>query len=148
MIIMTSNIGADILAALPVGEPSSNASNQVMARVRAHFTPEFLNRIDDIILFNSLTRQDMDKIVDIQLQEVQKLLQPKMIRMEVSPLAHKWIADSGYDPAYGARPLRRVIQKTLLNPLAKMILEGSIKEGDQTLLNYDPVANGIVFAKK
>ncbi|KAF2071572.1 hypothetical protein CYY_007105 [Polysphondylium violaceum] len=137
MIILTSNLGAEVLANLPDETPSSTAREEVMGVVRSRFPPEFLNRIDDIILFNRLSRKDMDKIVDIQLNDLRKLLTEKQIALHVKEDGLNWLADQGYDPIYGARPLKRVIQKYLLNPMAKLILEGEIKENQTVTVSVD-----------
>eukprot|EP01132_Coremiostelium_polycephalum_P000605 gene605-753_t len=138
MIILTSNLGAEILANLPENTPSLEAREEVMNVVRSRFPPEFLNRIDDMILFNRLSRSDMDKIVEIQLKELRKLLTEKQIALVVKEDALNWLADQGYDPVYGARPLKRVVQKYLLNPMAKKILEGEIKERQSVIVTCDP----------
>merc|ERR1711988_119381 len=130
LIIMTSNIGSDVLSSLPPDEPSNVARDQVMQQVRYHMAPEFINRIDDIILFNRLTRKDMERIVAIQERELQDLLDEQKIHLVMTSAALKHLAEVGYDPVYGARPLKRVIQQELLNPLATMVLDGSIREGD------------------
>jgi len=128
IIIMTSNIGADYLAALPEGVPSSAARDSIDAELRRRFPPEFLNRIDDIILFNRLTRNEMGKIVHIQLKRIEEQLDERHIRLVFTEDALNWLADKGYDPVYGARPLKRLISSEVLNPLSRMILEGSIKD--------------------
>jgi len=130
IIIMTSNLGADILATLPDGESSKSARDEVMGVVRRHFAPEFLNRIDDIVLFNRLTRANMGRIVDIQVKGLEQMLLDRKTHLDLLPDARQWLANAGYDPVYGARPLKRVIQKQLLNPLATMILDGSVRDGD------------------
>ncbi len=130
IIVLTSNLGSDILASLPEGTPASAARDQVMEVVRKAFRPEFLNRLDEIILFNRLTRKDMAGIVEIQLKRLARLLADRHITIEVDDKAKTWLANRGYDPVYGARPLKRVIQTYIQNPLATMILEGKIKEGD------------------
>ncbi|KAM9995670.1 hypothetical protein ACTFIY_001867 [Dictyostelium cf. discoideum] len=137
MVILTSNLGAEILANLPDNTPSSTAREEVMGVVRSRFPPEFLNRIDDMILFNRLSRKDMDKIVEIQLDDLRKLLSEKHIALNVKEDGLDWLADQGYDPIYGARPLKRVIQKTLLNPMAKQILEGKIKDHQVVTISAD-----------
>ncbi|KAN0019809.1 hypothetical protein ACTFIU_003031 [Dictyostelium citrinum] len=137
MVILTSNLGAEILANLPDNTPSSTAREEVMNVVRSRFPPEFLNRIDDMILFNRLSRKDMDKIVEIQLNDLRKLLTEKHIALNVKEEGLDWLADQGYDPIYGARPLKRVIQKTLLNPMAKQILEGKIKDHQVVTISAD-----------
>ncbi len=102
----------------------------MMEAVRAAFRPEFLNRLDEIILFHRLTREHMDGIVDIQLGRLRALLSERKIAIDLDTAARAWLADAGYDPAYGARPLKRVIQRQLQNPLANMILDGSIVDGE------------------
>lgn len=134
IIIMTSNIGADYLASLPEGGQSGDVRADVMASVRQHLAPEFLNRIDDIVLFNKLSRGNMTRIVDLQLVRLQALLADKRITVEVEPDAKKWLGDTGYDPAYGARPLKRTIQTAVLNPVANLILEGKIADGDKVII--------------
>jgi ATP-dependent Clp protease ATP-binding subunit ClpB len=104
--------------------------DEVMAAVRGHFRPEFLNRVDEIILFHRLRREDMGAIVDIQMGRLAKLLADRKILIDLDPSGRKWLADKGYDPAYGARPLKRVIQKHVQDPLAEMILAGKVKDGE------------------
>ncbi|HEU5273291.1 MAG TPA: ATP-dependent chaperone ClpB [Xanthobacteraceae bacterium] len=130
LIVMTSNLGAEFLVAQPEGQDTDAVKDQVMAVVRSSFRPEFLNRIDEIILFHRLKRSDMSRIVDIQIARLQKLLDERKIALHLDPSAREWLADKGYDPAYGARPLRRVIQKELQDPLAELILQGTVKDGD------------------
>jgi ATP-dependent Clp protease ATP-binding subunit ClpB len=129
MIVMTSNLGAEYLAALREEEDVDAARTQVMDVVRAHFRPEFLNRIDDIILFHRLRRSEMGKIVEIQLRQLQRLLAERKIELVLDETAKAWLADKGYDPAYGARPLKRVIQREVQDPLADKILAGEIADG-------------------
>jgi ATP-dependent Clp protease ATP-binding subunit ClpB len=129
VIILTSNLGAEHLANQPEGQDSTAVRPQVMAAVRAHFRPEFLNRLDEIILFHRLTRDQMDKIVDIQIERLMKLLQDRKIKVTLDAKAKKWLAEAGYDPVFGARPLKRVIQRSLQDPLATLILEGKIGDG-------------------
>ena len=126
LIIMTSNIGGTILADLPIGEKADKRREEVMALVRASFRPEFINRIDEILLFNRLAPQDMTRVVDIQLAYLRELLAARGITIEVDDAAKTWLGDQGYDPMYGARPLKRVIQRALQNPLASRILEGTV----------------------
>ena len=130
VIILTSNLGAEYLAAQPEGEDSTSVRTQVMNAVRAHFRPEFLNRLDEIILFHRLTRAQMDKIVEIQIERLSGLLAERKITIKLDAKAKSWLADAGYDPVYGARPLKRVIQRSLQDPLASMILEGEVSDGD------------------
>ena len=130
LIILTSNIGAQYLVEQKEGEDTEAVRDEVMAEVRARFRPEFLNRLDEIILFHRLQRADMVKIVDIQMQRLQKLLADRKIRIELDDTARTWLANRGYDPAYGARPLKRVIQRSVQDPLAEQILAGGVKDGD------------------
>ena len=122
LIVMTSNLGSEFLAAQPEGQDTDAVRDQVMAVVRASFRPEFLNRIDEIILFHRLQRSEMTKIVDIQMRRLDRLLQDRKITIVLEPSARDWIADKGWDPAYGARPLKRVIQKSVQDPLAELLL--------------------------
>ncbi len=130
LIVLTSNLGGDILAAQAEGHDSSEVRDQVMAIVRAAFRPEFLNRLDEIILFHRLFPAQMGRIVEIQLGRLQQLLADRKITLNVDRSALAWLAEAGYDPVYGARPLKRVIQRSLQNPLATMILEGRIADGE------------------
>jgi ATP-dependent Clp protease ATP-binding subunit ClpB len=143
LIVMTSNLGAHYLVALAENEDVDAVRDQVMAEVRLAFRPEFLNRVDEIILFHRLKRNEMGRIVDIQMQRLAKLLEERKITVALEPSAREWLADKGYDPAYGARPLKRVIQKYLQDPLAEMILAGRVKEGDQVKIAAGP--RGLVF---
>ena len=131
LIVMTSNIGAEFLVNLGENEDVDKVREQVMALVRANFRPEFLNRVDEIILFHRLKREQMGAIVDIQVARVQKLLDDRKIVLELSKEARTYLAEKGYDPAYGARPLKRAIQKELQDPLAGKILAGEIKDGER-----------------
>ncbi len=131
LIIMTSNLGAEYLAAQPEGQDSDAVRPQVMETVRAKFRPEFLNRLDEIILFHRLTRVNMDAIVDIQIKRLQRLLADRKITLALDEKARAWLGDQGYDPVYGARPLKRVIQKKLQDPLAELLLAGKIRDGDR-----------------
>ncbi len=130
MIILTSNLGAEILVQQPEGQDSDAVRDQVMEIVRASFRPEFLNRLDEIILFHRLARSHMDTIVDIQIAELQKLLDSRKIEIVLDDQARSWLADKGYDPAYGARPLKRVIQKSVQDSLADLMLAGDVGDGD------------------
>ncbi|WP_420568628.1 ATP-dependent chaperone ClpB [Thalassovita sp.] len=129
LIILTSNLGAQALSQLPEGADSADAKRDVMDAVRAHFRPEFLNRLDELIIFDRLARQDMDGIVDIQLGLLGKRLAQRKISLQLDEAARKWLADEGYDPVFGARPLKRVIQRALQDPLAELLLSGDIKDG-------------------
>ena len=130
LIILTSNLGSSHLAALKDGEPTETVREQVMEEVRRAFRPEFLNRLDEILLFNRLSRAHMTDIVDIQLGQLRKLLADRKIELKIDGKALQWLANRGYDPVYGARPLKRVIQRSLQNPLATQLLEGRIGDGD------------------
>ena len=129
LIILTSNLGSQALSQLPEGADASDARRDVMDAVRAHFRPEFLNRLDEIVVFDRLNRDQMDGIVDIQMARLLKRLAGRKISLELDDAARKWLADEGYDPVYGARPLKRVIQKALQDPLAEAILAGDILDG-------------------
>jgi len=129
LIIMTSNLGAEHLVAQAEGDISGPVRDLVMQTVRGHFRPEFLNRVDEIILFQRLRREDMAAIVDIQIGRLARLLEDRKITVELDEAARKWLANAGYDPAYGARPLKRVIQKNIQDPLAELILAGELADG-------------------
>ena len=135
LIVMTSNLGSEFLANQPEGQDTDAVRDQVMAVVRASFRPEFLNRVDEIILFHRLQRKEMTKIVDIQMVRLAKLLEERKITIALDPSAREWLADKGWDPAYGARPLKRVIQKAVQDPLAEMILSGAVKDGDRVTIS-------------
>ena len=135
LIVMTSNLGSEFLANQPEGQDTDAVRDQVMAVVRASFRPEFLNRVDEIILFHRLQRKEMTKIVDIQMVRLAKLLEERKITIALDPSAREWLADKGWDPAYGARPLKRVIQKAVQDPLAELILSGAVKDGDRVTIS-------------
>ncbi|MEP5728728.1 MAG: ATP-dependent chaperone ClpB [Sulfitobacter sp.] len=130
LIVLTSNLGAQALSQLPEGGDMAGAKRDVMDAVRAHFRPEFLNRLDETVIFDRLARDDMTGIVDIQLSRLLKRLAGRKIALELDAGAKTWLADEGYDPVFGARPLKRVIQRALQNPLAEMLLAGDILDGD------------------
>ncbi|MBR1143327.1 ATP-dependent chaperone ClpB [Bradyrhizobium sp. AUGA SZCCT0431] len=137
LIIMTSNLGSEFLVNQPEGEDTSEVREQVMGMVRAHFRPEFLNRVDEIILFHRLQKSEMGRIVEIQFARLQKLLEERKITLTLDAAARDWLAAKGWDPAYGARPLKRVIQRHLQDPLAEMILEGSVADGDRVVISSE-----------
>ena len=148
VIILTSNLGTEFLSTAE-GRESAQSHAQVMEAVRAHFRPEFLNRLDEIILFERLTRANMDKIVDIQIARLQKLVADRKIEISLDAKAREWLAAAGYDPVYGARPLKRVIQRRLQDPLAQMLLEGGIGDGEKVKVSAAKtglVINGKSFA--
>ena len=130
LIVLTSNLGSRVSGRAARRRRREQARGQVMEVVRQAFRPEFLNRLDEILLFRRLSREDMTGIVAIQLRRLQKLLAERKIVLEVDDAARRWLADAGYDPVYGARPLKRVIQRELQNPLATELLEGRIQDGD------------------
>ena len=143
IIIMTSNLGAEHLQMV---EEAEQARDAVMDAVRGHFRPEFLNRIDETILFRKLAMEHMGKIVDIQIGLLAKLLEDRRMTISLDEAARDWIATKGYDPAYGARPLKRVIQKELQDPLARMLLEGQIEDGSEIHVTSEAgvlVVNGV-----
>ncbi|HXX03454.1 MAG TPA: ATP-dependent chaperone ClpB [Xanthobacteraceae bacterium] len=135
LIVMTSNLGAELLVNQPEGQDTDAVRDQVMAIVRASFRPEFLNRIDEIILFHRLQKSEMARIVDIQMARLARLLEERKITIKLEPSARDYLADKGWDPAYGARPLKRVIQKSVQDPLAEMILSGRIKDGERVVIS-------------
>ncbi len=130
IVIMTSNLGADVLASGEEGDISESAREHVMSAIRRHFRPEFINRIDEIVFFRRLGRGEIDHIVDIQMGRLEGLLKDRKIGLALSLEARNWLAARGYDPVYGARPLKRVIQKELQDPLARLLLEGRIGDGE------------------
>jgi ATP-dependent Clp protease ATP-binding subunit ClpB len=153
LIVMTSNLGSEYLVAQKEGEDSSAVKPQVMQTVRAHFRPEFLNRVDEIILFHRLRREDMGAIVDIQFKRLGKLLEDRKIILDLEPKGRAWLSDKGYDAAYGARPLKRTIQKNVQDPLAEMILSGDVGDGETVriaaergalTINDRPVNDGVI----
>ena len=146
LIILTSNLGAQSLSTLPDGADASDAKRDVMDAVRAHFRPEFLNRLDETIIFDRLGRADMDGIVSIQLRRLEKRLAARKIRLELDEDARKWLADEGYDPVFGARPLKRVIQRALQDPLAEMILGGDVR--DDTVVTVSAGAEGLLIGDR
>ena len=144
IIVLTSNLGSQYLAALGDGEDAAAAEPQVMEVVRAHFRPEFLNRLDEIVLFHRLGQSEMAPIVDIQVARVARLLAERKIGIELSEAARAWLGRVGYDPVYGARPLKRAVQRYLQDPLADLILSGGVKDG-QTI-SADEGDGGLVLA--
>jgi ATP-dependent Clp protease ATP-binding subunit ClpB len=132
LLVMTSNLGSEYLASQAVAEGDHDVETVrplVMEAVRAHFRPEFLNRIDEIVLFGRLGREQMDSIVTIQLARVEKLLADRRMSIHLDPAALHWLGERGYDPVYGARPLKRVIQKDLVDPIARKLLAGDLEDG-------------------
>ena len=146
LIVLTSNLGAQALSQLPDGADASDAKRDVMDAVRAHFRPEFLNRLDETIIFDRLSRGDMDGIVEIQLGLLRKRLVERKIDLDLDAGAKKWLADEGYDPVFGARPLKRVIQRALQNQLAEMILAGEVKDG--ATVHVSAGADGLIVGDR
>ena len=145
LIIMTSNLGSEYLAAQEEGDDVEGVRPMVMDAVRRHFRPEFLNRIDEIILFKRLSRVNMDSIVKIQLQRVEKLLGDRRMSIALDAGAVNWLADKGYDPLYGARPLTRVIQKDLVDPIARKLLAGDLADG--SVIEVSGSEDGLTIGK-
>ena len=148
VVIMTSNLGSQFIAQEATGlhgELSEDARRQVMDALRAHFRPEFLNRVDEIIFFHALDRAHMKQIIEIQLRGLLKRLESRKIIVELTDAAREYLVEEGYDPSYGARPLKRTIQRRVLDPLAIRVLEGEFREGDRIIVDAGP--GGIVFRK-
>ncbi len=137
VIIMTSNLGADAIASGDEGELTMAQTEAVSAAIRAHFRPEFINRIDETVFFKRLGRSEIDHIVDIQMARLEGLLKDRKMTIELAEAARQWLAEQGYDPVYGARPLKRVIQKELQDPLARLLLEGRIHDGEVIKVDVD-----------
>ncbi|MGB3147201.1 MAG: AAA family ATPase, partial [Paracoccaceae bacterium] len=146
LIVLTSNLGSQALSRLPEGSDSAAARADVMEAVRAHFRPEFLNRLDETIIFDRLTRADMDGIVLIQMRRLEARLALRKIALDLDDSARKWLADEGYDPVFGARPLKRVIQRHLQDPLAEMLLAGDVKDGDRVTVSAG--ADGLLVGER
>jgi ATP-dependent Clp protease ATP-binding subunit ClpB len=146
LIIMTSNIGAEFLVNQPEGEDTNAVRDQVMGMVRTHFRPEFLNRIDEIILFHRLQKSEMGAIVEIQFGRLRRLLEDRKIDLVLDAKGRDWLAEKGWDPAYGARPLKRVIQRSVQDPLAEMILAGDVRDGATVKISAGK--NGLTFNGK
>ena len=145
LLIMTSNLGSEFLASQKEGEDVEAVRGDVMGVVRGHFRPEFLNRVDEIILFRRLGRAEMDNIVHIQLKRLEKLLADRRMTLSLDDAAMTWLADKGYDPVYGARPLKRVIQKDLVDPVARKLLQGDLVDGSVIAVTTGP--EGLVIGR-
>jgi ATP-dependent Clp protease ATP-binding subunit ClpB len=146
LIVLTSNLGSQALSRLPEGGDAGLAKREVMEAVRAHFRPEFLNRLDETIIFDRLSRGDMDGIVEIQLRRLDNRLAGRKIALDVDASAKRWLADEGYDPVFGARPLKRVIQRALQDPLAEMILAGDLADGSTLPVTAGP--DGLIIGDR
>ncbi|MBN2761151.1 MAG: ATP-dependent chaperone ClpB [Rhodobacteraceae bacterium] len=138
LIVLTSNLGSQALSRLPEGADPQAARDEVMEAVRGHFRPEFLNRLDETVIFDRLARTDMDSIVDIQIARLLKRLLARKITLNLDDSARAWLADKGYDPVYGARPLKRVIQRYLQDPLAQLLLSGKVMDGATVAVSAGP----------
>jgi ATP-dependent Clp protease ATP-binding subunit ClpB len=145
IIIMTSNVGSHIIKSM-VGADQRTLRNAVMHELDNHFRPEFLNRMDDIIMFNALTHEDLARIVTIQLRHLENLLRERRMSLELTTDAKTLLAEQGFDPVYGARPLKRVIQRYLQDPLATQILEGNVREGDHIIVDVSEDGQGLSFS--
>ncbi|MHC0054161.1 ATP-dependent chaperone ClpB [Actibacterium sp. D379-3] len=146
LIVLTSNLGSQALSQMPDGADAAQAKRDVMDAVRAHFRPEFLNRLDETIIFDRLSRSDMDGIVEIQLRRLTKRLVARKITLDLDAGAKTWLADEGYDPVFGARPLKRVIQRSLQDRLAELILAGDVKDGDT--IHVSAGADGLIIGDR
>ena len=146
LIVLTSNLGAQALSQLPDGSDVTQARHDVMDAVRAHFRPEFLNRLDETIIFDRLGRGDMGGIVEIQLAKLAGRLSGRKIVLDLDNAAKLWLAEEGYDPVFGARPLKRVLQRALQDPLAGMLLAGDLLEGDRIAVSAGP--DGLVIGDR
>ena len=146
LIVLTSNLGAQALSQLPDGSDVTQARHDVMDAVRAHFRPEFLNRLDETIIFDRLGRGDMGGIVEIQLAKLAGRLSGRKIVLDLDDAAKLWLAEEGYDPVFGARPLKRVLQRALQDPLAGMLLAGDLLEGDRIAVSAGP--DGLVIGDR
>ena len=146
LIILTSNLGSQALSQLPEGADAAEAKRSVNEAVRAHFRPEFLNRLDEIVIFDRLSRDDMTGIVDVQLARLKKRLAGRKITLELDAEALKWLADEGYDPVFGARPLKRVLQRAIQDPLAEMLLSGDVMDGAVVTVSVGP--DGLIIGDR
>ena len=146
LIVLTSNLGSQALSRLPDGADAAEARRDVMEAVRAHFRPEFLNRLDETVIFDRLGREDMDGIVHIQLRRLEKRLAARKIALDLDEGARTWLADEGYDPVFGARPLKRVIQRALQDQLAEMILAGDVSDGQTVSVSAG--ADGLIVGDR
>jgi ATP-dependent Clp protease ATP-binding subunit ClpB len=146
VLVMTSNVGSTALFELAGSDPE-RARKEAFEALRQAFRPEFINRIDEIVLFNPLGREQLDKIVDLELAKVMRLLAERKVRIELTPAARERVVVDGYDPAYGARPLRRTVQRLVQDPLAMRILDGSVLPGDLVRVDVDPESDSIRFER-
>jgi ATP-dependent Clp protease ATP-binding subunit ClpB len=143
LLILTSNLGSHYLVDPLLDEDKKRDS--VMAEVRAAFKPEFLNRLDEVVLFDALTLDQLTHIVDLQIAELNRRLAARRITLTVTEAAHAWLANTGYDPAYGARPLRRLVQTAIGDPLARLLLSGDVLDGSHVRVDVDPAGPGLML---
>jgi ATP-dependent Clp protease ATP-binding subunit ClpB len=141
VLILTSNLGSTYLVDPTLDEEKKRDS--VMAVVRSSFKPEFLNRLDEIVMFDALTQDELSHIVDLQIAQLSRRLASRRITIEVTPAAHDWLASTGYDPAYGARPLRRLVQTAIGDPLARLLLGGAVTDGSAVVVDVDSEGQGL-----
>jgi ATP-dependent Clp protease ATP-binding subunit ClpA len=153
VIVMTSNVGTGMVEKNTIGfsvhakdSRTADTRKRLLEALRQQFRPEFLNRVDDIIVFNSLTREHLTRIVDIQLDNVGKLLKDRKLNLEITPAAKDRIINEGYDPEYGARPMRRAIQRLVQDPLALKVISGEFAEGDTIFVDAAPDTTDLTFA--
>ena len=144
LLILTSNLGSTYLVDPALGVEEKH--QLVMAVVRQSFKPEFLNRLDEVVMFDALTREELARIVDLQLALLEKRLAVRRITIGVTDTARGWLADKGFDPAYGARPLRRLIQTSIGDPLARMLIAGEIVDGGGVVVDTAPDGGGLTLA--
>ena len=147
LILLTSNLGAETLLSVPEGKQVDTVRDKVMEEVQAAFRPEFLNRLESVLLFQRLDRRDMARIVDIQLVRLQDRLAERQMTLSLTEAARHWLADEGYDPHYGARPLKRVLQRQIQNPLAEKMLAGEFADGDQIIIDVSDLESGLLLQK-
>jgi ATP-dependent Clp protease ATP-binding subunit ClpB len=143
--VLTSNLGSSVISDFTLSEDERR--EEVMASVRAHFKPEFLNRLDDIVVFHALTPQDLAAIVDIQLGRLRNRLADRRLSLQVTDAAVQWLGDRGYDPVYGARPLRRLVQSSIGDSLAKALLAGDITDGDTVVVDLNDAKDGLSVSR-
>jgi ATP-dependent Clp protease ATP-binding subunit ClpB len=141
ILVLTSNLGSAALADPTLSEDQRREA--VLATVRGHFKPEFLNRLDDIVVFHALSKIELKSIVDIQLARLARRLSDRRLTLDVTDPARDWLADHGYDPVYGARPLRRLVQSAIGDRLAKALLAGGIRDGDTVVVDLDAGKDGL-----
>ncbi len=147
VLVMTSNVGSGVISEYAVSDPA-RARREADLALRAAFRPEFLNRVDEIVIFNPLGKEQLEKIVVLQLAQVAKMLADRNVMIELTPAALKLVLAEGYDPAYGARPLRRTLQRIVQDPLAMQILDGTVLPGDHVVVDADRASNTVKFTRK